>query len=145
MSSSASAAEALDYAHRHGVIHRDVKPENVLLSDGHALVADFGIARALQGGGERLTETGLAVGTQAYMSPEQAAAERELDGRTDVYSLGCVLYEMLSGEPPFTGPTAQAVIAKRMAGEVPSVRRARPAVPEAVERAVARALALVPA
>src|ERR671933_658888 len=139
------AAEALDYAHAQGVVHRDIKPENVLLSRGHALVADFGIARALQGGAERLTETGLAVGTPAYMSPEQAAAERELDARTDIYSLGCVLYEMLSGEPPFTGPTAQAVIAKRLAGEAPSVRRVRPSVPEAVDRAIGRALALVPA
>ena len=108
------AARALDYAHRHGVVHRDIKPENILLtSDGSTLVADFGIARALAGADERLTETGLAVGTPAYMSPEQAAGDKALDARTDIYSLGCVLYEMLAGEPPFTGPTAQAIIAKR--------------------------------
>jgi eukaryotic-like serine/threonine-protein kinase len=138
------AADALDYAHRHGVIHRDVKPENILLSDGHALVADFGIARAL-GGDEHLTETGMAVGTPAYMSPEQAAGERDLDARTDIYSLGTVLYEMLAGEPPFTGPTAQAMAARRLSSEAPSVRQYRPAVPEAVDRAVRKALARVPA
>jgi TolB-like protein/Flp pilus assembly protein TadD len=138
------AADALDYAHRHGVIHRDVKPENILLSDGHALVADFGIARAL-GGDEHLTETGMAVGTPAYMSPEQAAGERELDARTDIYSLGTVLYELLAGEPPFTGPTAQAMAARRLSSEAPSVRQYRPAVPEAVDRAVRKALARVPA
>ena len=138
------AADALAYAHDRGVIHRDIKPENILLSGGHALVADFGIARALQGG-EKLTETGLAVGTPAYMSPEQAAGERELNARTDVYSLGTVLYEMLTGEPPFAGPTMQAMAARRLTGEVPSVRQLRPTVPEAVDQAIRTALAPVPA
>ena len=108
-------ADALDSAHRRGVIHRDIKPENILLSEGHALVADFGIARALgAAGGDRLTETGLSLGTPAYMSPEQSAAGPDLDGRTDVYALASVLYEMLAGEPPYTGPTAQAIVAKRL-------------------------------
>ena len=103
---AAEVADALTYAHGHGVIHRDIKPENILLSGNHALVADFGIARALAGGeaaDERLTETGMSLGTPHYMSPEQSVGERDLDARTDVYSLGCVLYEMLAGEPPFTG------------------------------------------
>jgi eukaryotic-like serine/threonine-protein kinase len=138
------AARALAYAHHHGVLHRDIKPENLLLTaDGSTLVADFGIARALAGGDDRLTVTGLAVGTPAYMSPEQAAGERQLDARTDIYSLGAVLYEMLAGEPPFTGPTAQAIIAKRFSGEVPRVRQVRPSVPPAVDEAVSRALAPV--
>jgi serine/threonine-protein kinase len=140
------AAQALQYAHEHGVIHRDIKPENLLLTtDGNTLVADFGIARALGGGEERLTETGLSLGTPRYMSPEQASAERALDARTDIYSLGCVLYEMLAGEPPFTGPTAQAILAKRFSEPAPSVRRVRPSVPETVDLALQRALALVPA
>jgi serine/threonine protein kinase/tetratricopeptide (TPR) repeat protein len=140
------AARALQYAHEHSVIHRDIKPENLLLTkDGSTLVADFGIAKALSGGDDRLTETGISVGTPAYMSPEQATGDRTLDARTDVYALGAVLYEMLAGEPPFTGPTAQAVIAKRFSGEVPRVRRVRPSVPESVELAVIRALAPVPA
>ena len=140
------AAQALEYAHQHGVIHRDIKPENLLLTqDGNTLVADFGIARSLAGGDRRLTETGLAIGTPAYMSPEQASGEHDVTARTDVYSLGAVLFEMLAGEPPFTGPTAQAVIAKRFSGEVPSMRKSRAAVSEAVERAVTRALAPVPA
>jgi serine/threonine-protein kinase len=140
------AARALEYAHRHGVVHRDIKPENLLLTtDGSTLVADFGIARALAEGDERLTETGLAIGTPAYMSPEQASGDKALDGRTDVYSLGAVLYEMLAGEPPFTGPTVQAVIAKRFSGEIPRVRQARPSVPEAVDQAIQQALAPVPA
>jgi serine/threonine-protein kinase len=139
-------ADALAYAHGQGVVHRDIKPENILLSAGHALVADFGIARALwQADGGRLTETGLAVGTAAYMSPEQASGERQLDGRSDVYSLGCVLYEMLAGEPPYTGPTPQAIMAKRFSDPVPRVRRVRPTVPEAVEQSVLKALAPVPA
>jgi serine/threonine-protein kinase len=141
------AAEALDCAHRHGIIHRDIKPENILLSEGHALVADFGISRALTGSdsGERLTETGLVVGTPAYMSPEQAAGERSVDGRTDLYSLAVVLYELLAGEPPHTGPTAQAIIAKRFNQPVTPVRRHRPTVPAPVEQALQRALAPVPA
>src|SRR5262245_59480953 len=119
-------AEALDYAHGKGIIHRDIKPENILLSRGHALVADFGIAlAATQAGGGRLTETGLSLGTPAYMSPEQATADPKLDGRTDQYSLACVLYEMLAGEPPYTGPTAQAIIAKRFSEPVPHVSTVR--------------------
>jgi TolB-like protein/Tfp pilus assembly protein PilF len=137
-------ADALDYAHRQGVIHRDIKPENMLLSGGHALVADFGIAQAVAdqdaAGAGRLTETGFTLGTPHYMSPEQASGERRLDARTDIYSLGCVLYEMLAGEPPFTGPTPQAVIAKRFHGEPTPLLTVRPLVPTHVERAVRRAL-----
>ncbi len=143
---SREVADAIAYAHGRGIIHRDIKPENILLSGGHALVADFGIAHAVgQAGGERLTETGMAVGTAVYMSPEQASGERQLDGRADVYSLGCVLYEMLSGEAPYTGPSAQAIVAKRFSDPVPAVRRVRPAVPEGLEHAITKALALVPA
>jgi serine/threonine-protein kinase len=139
-------ADALGYAHRHGVVHRDIKPENILLSEGHALVADFGVARALQSaGGEQLTETGSAVGTPAYMSPEQSMADRSLDGRSDLYSLGCVLYEMLTGEAPYTGPSAQAVIAKRLLDPVPSARRLRETVPAGVDEALQRVLAKAPA
>src|SRR5690349_16746021 len=139
------AAQALQYAHEHGVVHRDIKPENLLLTkDGSTLVADFGIARAL-GGDERLTQTGMSVGTPAYMSPEQASGDNAVDARTDVYSLGCVLYEMLAGEPPYRGPTAQAIILKRFTEPVPSVRKGRPSVLEAVDQAIQRALAPVPA
>src|SRR5712691_9101040 len=107
-------ADALSYAHSHDVVHRDIKPENILFEAGHAVVTDFGIARAITAaGGETLTGTGIAVGTPAYMSPEQLAGGEHVDGRTDVYSLGCVLYEMLAGEPPFTGPTAQAIQARK--------------------------------
>jgi serine/threonine-protein kinase len=139
-------AAALDYAHREGVVHRDIKPENILLAEGGALVADFGIARALDAaGGTRLTETGLALGTPAYMSPEQSSASTRLDGRADIYALGCVLYEMLAGEPPFTGSTAQAILARHGMDPVPSLRSVRPDVGAGVSRAVRRALAKVPA
>ena len=138
------AALALDYAHRQNVIHRDIKPENILLSDDQALVADFGIARALSGGEQSLTQTGMAIGTPAYMSPEQASGERA-DGRTDIYSLGCVLYELLAGEPPFSGPTAQAVITRALT-ETPrpltSVREAvSPQLAGVVSKAMARTAA----
>ncbi|HEX6670244.1 MAG TPA: protein kinase, partial [Gemmatimonadales bacterium] len=138
-------AEALDYAHRRGIVHRDIKPENILLEDGHAVVADFGLARALdEAGAERLTGSGLTLGTPDYMSPEQAAGDRALDGRTDIYSLGCVLYEMLSGEPPFAGASVQAKLARRLTDPVPSLGPLRE-VPLLVDRAVGRALARVPA
>jgi len=137
--------DALASAHAHGIIHRDIKPENILLSGGHAMVADFGIARAVGvAGGDRLTETGLALGTPTYMSPEQATAEREVDGRSDLYSVGCVLYEMLAGEPPYTGPNAQAILVKRMTDRVPSVRRFREAIPREVDEVIAHALAHAP-
>ena len=135
-------AAALDYAHRHHVVHRDIKPENILLHEGAAMVADFGIGKALSGNGS-ITQTGMALGTPAYMSPEQGSGESDVDGRSDLYSLGCVLYEMLSGEPPFTGPTAQAIIAKRFVSPIPKVRTTRD-VPEAVDEAVTRALARTP-
>ncbi|HEY7029452.1 MAG TPA: protein kinase, partial [Gemmatimonadales bacterium] len=139
------AADALDYAHRNGVIHRDIKPENILLSQGKAIVADFGIARALSAtDGPALTETGLALGTPAYMSPEQAAGEK-VDGRSDIYALGCVLYEMIVGQPPHTGPTAQAVLARRMIDPAPKIRSVRDTVSESLERVILRALARVPA
>ena len=139
-------AGALDYAHRHGVIHRDIKPENILLHDGSALVADFGIALAAsKAGGSRMTETGMSLGTPQYMSPEQAMGERDLDARTDVYGLGCVLYEMLAGEPPFTGPTAQAIVAKVMTEKPASILMRRDTVPPGVEQAVATALQKIPA
>jgi eukaryotic-like serine/threonine-protein kinase len=139
------AARALDYAHQHGIVHRDIKPENILLTrDGSTLVADFGIARALEGE-DQLTQTGMVIGTPAYMSPEQASGDKGIDARTDIYSLGAVLYEMLAGEPPYTGPTAQAVIAKRLMDPVPSVRRVRPNVAEGVDEGIRRALAPVAA
>jgi tetratricopeptide (TPR) repeat protein len=138
-------ALALEYAHREGVVHRDIKPENVLLSDGQALVADFGVARALGAAGdESLTGTGVAIGTPSYMAPEQASAG-QVDERTDVYGLGCVLYEMLAGEPPFTGRTPQAIVAKRFAHPAPSVLIVRPAVPQSLDEAMRKAMASVPA
>ncbi|HEX2218619.1 MAG TPA: protein kinase [Gemmatimonadales bacterium] len=141
------AAQALQYAHEHGVIHRDIKPENLLLTrDGNTLVADFGIARALGGGGdEKLTETGFAVGTPAYMSPEQAAGDRGLDARTDIYSLAAVLYEMLAGQPPYVGATTQALMLKRLTEPPPSARATRPNVPDQVDQAIRKALSPVAA
>ena len=139
-------AGALDYAHRHGVIHRDIKPENVLLHDGRALVADFGIALAAsKASGTRMTETGMSLGTPHYMSPEQAMGDRDLDARSDVYALGAVTYEMLTGEPPFTGPTAQAIVAKVMSSRPEPVTTIRPTVPPGLEAAVLTALQKLPA
>ncbi len=137
-------AGALDYAHRHEVVHRDIKPENIMLQDGHALVADFGIGKALSGpAGETATQVGVSVGTPAYMSPEQAAGER-VDGRSDLYSLACVLYEMLTGEQPFTGPTVQAVIAKRFVQTPADVTALREGISRPVARALQKALARTP-
>jgi protein kinase-like protein len=139
-------ASALDYAHRQGVIHRDVKPENILLHEGEAMVADFGIALAvLEGADDRLTATGLSVGTPEYMSPEQAAGDRQLDARSDVYSLGAVLYEMLAGEPPHTGPTARAVIAKILVDPPTRLTVVRSDIPAEFETALAKALGKAPA
>jgi len=139
-------ADTLSYAHARGVIHRDIKPANILLECGHAVVADFGIARAVDAaGGDKLTQTGLSVGTPTYMSPEQAAGAADLDGRSDLYSLGCVLYEMLAGQPPFTGPTVESVVHQHLAVEAPPVTNLRPAVPAAVAAALQRALAKNPA
>ncbi|HVT38569.1 MAG TPA: serine/threonine-protein kinase, partial [Gemmatimonadaceae bacterium] len=141
-----AVAGALDYAHRHGVIHRDLKPENILLHDGQPVVADFGIALAVSNaGGARITQTGLSLGTPQYMSPEQATADRVIDGRSDIYSLGAVTYELFTGEPPHAGNTVQAVIAKVLTEPVKSVRLARPSVPEHVDEALDRALAKLPA
>jgi TolB-like protein len=138
-------AGALDFAHARGVIHRDVKPENILLHEGEAMLADFGIALAVkEAGGNRLTETGISLGTPQYMSPEQASGDRQLDARSDVYSLGAVLYEMLSGEPPHSGKTAQAVIAKLMTERPTRLRVMRDTVPETIDTAVAKALAKTP-
>jgi eukaryotic-like serine/threonine-protein kinase len=139
-------ADALGYAHRRAVVHRDIKPENILLRDGHALVADFGIALAVQqAAGDRMTQTGLSLGTPAYMSPEQAMGERHLDGRVDIYALGAVTYEMLTGDPPFTGPNAQAIAAKVLTEAPRPLTRQRPSVPEHVEAAVLTALEKLPA
>ena len=144
-------ADALEYAHRRGVIHRDIKPENILLSSGHALVADFGIARAVSdhdadgNTSTNLTATGAAIGTVAYMSPEQSSGEHRIDPRTDQYSLACVLYEMLAGEPPFTGPTAQMIITRRLTEEPRALRANRQGVSASIEKAVATALSRIPA
>ena len=139
-------ASALDYAHRHGVIHRDIKPENILLHDGSALVADFGIALAVQqAGGQRLTQTGLSLGTPQYMSPEQAMGERTIDARTDIYALAAVTYEMLTGDPPFTGSSVQAVVAKVLSAEPERPTLVRKTIPVAIEQAVLTGLAKLPA
>jgi serine/threonine-protein kinase len=139
-------ASALDYAHRQGVIHRDIKPENILLHDGQALVADFGIALAVQtAGGTRMTQTGLSLGTPQYMSPEQAMGERQIDARADVYAVGAVTYEMLVGEPPFTGPTVQAIVAKVLSERPTPLHTIRDTVPPGIEQAVLTALAKLPA
>jgi len=139
-------ADALSYAHAAGVIHRDIKPENILLESGHALVADFGIARAATPvGTQRITRSGMSVGTPTYMSPEQAAGEGDLDGRSDLYALACVLYEMAAGQPPFTGPTAEALIRQHMVVDAPPVTNFRLAVPAAIAAALRRALAKAPA
>jgi serine/threonine protein kinase/Tfp pilus assembly protein PilF len=142
---SRDVAAALDYAHRHGVVHRDIKPENVMLHEGEAIVTDFGIAKAVSAAGaEALTQTGMAVGTPTYMSPEQAMGEGEPDGRSDVYSLGCMLFEMLTGSPPFTGSTAQALITKRFTEPVPSARARRAEVTAELDGVVTRSLAREP-
>ena len=140
-------ADALDYAHAKGVIHRDIKPENILLShEGGAMVADFGVARAVSvAGGETLTRTGMTVGTPTYMAPEQAMGSRDVTAESDIYSLACVVYEMLAGQPPFTGPTAMAILARHSLDSIPSLRIVRGTVPDAVEDAIARAMAKVPA
>jgi serine/threonine-protein kinase len=138
-------ALALDYAHRHGIVHRDIKPENILLIDGQAIVADFGIARALGGSNESLTSTGMIIGTPGYMSPEQAAGDRAIDARTDIYSLGSVLYEMLAGEPPFTAATAQAVIARLMTESARPLPNVRSTVSRQLAGAVEQAMAKSPA
>jgi len=143
---SREVADALSYAHARGVIHRDIKPENILLRAGHAVVADFGIARAVDSaGGDRLTETGVSLGTPAYMSPEQAAGSQDLDGRSDLYALGCVLHEMLAGQPPFTGPTVESMIHQHLAAEPPNINGIRPSVPSWVAAALQRSLAKTPA
>jgi eukaryotic-like serine/threonine-protein kinase len=130
-------SDALSYAHARGVVHRDIKPENILLEGGHAVVADFGIARAFSAaGGERITQTGLSIGTPLYMSPEQSVGDEEIDGRSDLYSLACVLYEMLGGQAPFTGPTAESIVRQRLVADAPPVTNLRPAVPAVVADAL---------
>src|SRR5580765_505105 len=139
-------AAALDYAHRHGVVHRDIKPENILLHDGQALVADFGIALAAsKASGSRMTDTGMSLGTPHYMSPEQAMGEREITARSDVYALGAVLYEMLTGDPPFTGSTAQAIVARVVTESPRSLTAQRHTIPRNIEAAVMTALEKLPA
>ncbi|MFO0074447.1 MAG: serine/threonine-protein kinase, partial [Gemmatimonas sp.] len=139
-------AGALDHAHKQGVIHRDIKPENILLQDGAAVVADFGIALAVQqAGGQRMTQTGLSLGTPQYMSPEQAMGERTIDARSDIYALGAVTYEMLTGDPPFTGASVQAIVARVLTERPGAIRAVRDTVPVGVEAAVLTALAKLPA
>src|SRR3954468_10424429 len=139
-------AEGLQYAHAHGIVHRDIKPENILLQSGRAIVADFGVARAVTASAkESLTSSGVVIGTAQYMSPEQGLGERDVGLRSDIYSVGCVLYEMLVGEPPYTGPTIQAIVARHAAAEIPSLRLVRPDIPEEVESIVRKALGKVPA
>ena len=141
-----SVASALDYAHRNKIVHRDIKPENIMLNDGEAMVMDFGIAKALTAAGaDTLTQVGMVVGTPAYVSPEQAAGEVEIDGRSDQYSLGCVFYELVTGERPFTGPTAQSVLQKRFTAPVPSLQAVLEGVPDEIEAALSKALSKDPA
>jgi serine/threonine protein kinase len=135
-------AAALGFAHGRGILHRDVKPENILVANGRALVADFGLARAIGSADyQKLTETGVIVGTVFYMSPEQLREDRDLDQRSDIYSLGCILYEMLTGEPPYTGPSLRDTISRILRGPIPSARQLRPEVPAAVDQAISRAIA----
>jgi serine/threonine protein kinase len=137
-------ADALSYGHGRHIVHRDIKPENILLESGHAVVADFGIAKAVSAaGGQRLTETGLVVGTAPYMSPEQAAGAKDLDGRSDLHALARVLYEMLGGQPPFTGPTAESILRQHMVAAPPSITQLRPAVPARVAGMLVRALSFL--
>ncbi len=139
-------ADALHYAHSHDVVHRDIKPENILFQAGHAVVSDFGIARAIKtAGGDRLTGTRVRIGTPGYMSPEQSDPDADIDGRSDIYSLGCVLYEMLAGEPPFLGKSAETILVRQLLEPVPPLRTVRASVPQEVERAILRALAKTPA
>ena len=143
---SLDVADALSYAHARGVIHRDIKPENILLRAGHAVVADFGIAKAVSAaGGDTLTQTGVVVGTPLYMSPEQAAGEKDLDGRSDLYSLACMLYEMLAGQPPFTGPTVESIVHQHLAVEPRAITQIRPSAPPEIAGVLQRALAKNPA
>src|SRR5687767_10660441 len=138
-------AAALDFAHRHGVVHRDIKPENIILCEGEPLILDFGIAKAISAaGGDSMTRTGVAIGTPAYLSPEQASGETQLDGKSDQYSLACTIHEMLAGAPPFSGNSAQGIIAKRFSSPPPDLSELIPTIPQAAAEAVLKALALEP-